>query len=265
MTATRAIAVVALLLCAGCLHSQEISHHPCEVLQADLSSKVMECYGPDLVPIKQKEVTRILIGPAGGTGLGNDSFGVETSIEAPVSKHIELDATNVFSPIFTHPGTGKGGFTDQVTTGGIVWFKEKFGLYGGSEYSYYKTSELYKGANYLRVGPVFKAFFWGAPLRINLEYIRQFRNGIDAAGIETNRINGVSASINVRLTCTGAVCWRVKESLTVAHGYNQGNPNCDGTFGPQICGPRTAWTNGAWAGSLLIEFPHRKDAELNEF
>lgn len=257
--------------------------------------------------------TRILVGPGGGSGLGNSNLGIATSVEVPFGskrcmdghksrravmtdrpsmddkmrvdlssngldplaampicpsmQRFELDASNVYSPLFSHPSAGGSGYTDQAKVGGIVWASLKIGITGSMEYSAYKTISVHKWGGYQMIGPIFRLKLLDVPTRLDLQYIREFHNGV-YGGIESNRIQGVRIGVSGRVGCTGAVCWRLSEAFVFARGLNQGNSACDGTgpANPMLAWcPRSSFIGGSVQVVLQMEWPRRRGGEDEVF
>lgn len=211
--------------------------------------------------------SRILIGASGGSGLGNSNLGIATSAEIPLAHHFEFDASNVYSPLFSHPSAGGSGYTDQSKVGGIVWATKSVGLTASTEYSMYRTISVRKWGGYSTFGPIFRLRLLDVPMRLDLQYIREFHNGV-YGGIESNRIQGARIGVSGRIGYTGPLAWRMSESFVFARGLNQGNPVCDGA-GPRDrnlspC-PRSSFIGGSVQVSIAIEFPRRKGQEEQIF
>lgn len=84
-------------------------------------------------------------------------------------------------------------------------------------------------------------------------------------GIETSQLHGGYISFDIRVGCAKNFCVRIQDQLSVGRVLEQGDPNCDGTYGPVTCGNRTAAFSGGGTIGIVLEFPRHKDTENNLF
>jgi hypothetical protein len=200
------------------------------------------------------ERTRWLLDSEVGTyaGLGfkppHTAFG--TSIERPLSQRLEAQATIRFSPdpkLITNDGD-----SFVASARGIVWASRHFGATGQASYSRLWTDEFDKTAWLPAPGVVFRLKFLGNPTRMYLDYVIPAGN-IDNHGIESSRLQGPEYYVESRLANIGPVTMRFGLKWNVYHFLEQGNPQCDGTFGGPATCPRTGHTTGVAALTLRFE------------
>lgn len=207
--------------------------------------------------------TRVLAGVSGGDSFNNYSFGVSGALEIPFAKHFELDLKDTFSPIEKHValGTGRANISNA---GGHIWLTKSFGVNGAAEYSTYNVTKVSKGAAYAFGGIIYRRILFGSPVRLSFDYIRQFNNGITKSGVESSHLQGASIKADVRMGCSGPVCFRLVEDFVMGKVFTQGNPQCDGSYGAVTC-PRGSAFGGGFTGSFYLEFPRRKSTENEAF
>lgn len=222
---------------------------------------VLMCLAPTA-----KSQTRVLVGASGGESFGNGSIGVMGAVEVPITKHFEFDLKDVFSPVESHVALGHG-TANIVGGGGIVWATKNMGFAGSAEYSTYNVTQVSKGGLYVYGGPVWRVRVLDFPGRFEVDYLRELHNGI-TNGVETSHMQGVAVSLDLRLGCAGAVCFRMKEQFAIGRVLTQGNPVCDGTDGPiaaVLSCPRRGATGGSMMVTFGVEFPRRKATENDTF
>lgn len=220
-----------------------------------------------IFPTHATAQARILVGGSGGESFNNLFIGPVIAVEIPFAKKFEFDSSFEIAPEFKR-GYGYG-YEDNVTIGGIRWISSKFGFRVSGEQSRYAVTTATKDASFFHIGPIWRGTVAQAPMRLSLEYTRQFHNGI-SNGTETSHFNGGQATLDIRTGCAGSVCGRFKLAFQVGHFLNQGNPVCDGTFGngSQVgflpC-PRSGGVSGGVIMSVSMEFPRRKGHEDDIF
>jgi hypothetical protein len=211
--------------------------------------------------------TRILTGVSVSGEYGNISVGPVISMEAPVTKHLEISALDAFYPIEQHIALGHG-WANRLKSGMIVWATPSLGVNGSVELSQYHTS-INKKAGYVFGGITYRTVGW-VPTRLTIDYVRQFANGISKDGTESAHLQGVLFNVDMRMGCTGPMCFRFAPEMQIGRVLTQSNPVCDGTFG--VTGgpnggpcPRTPSIGGGFGITLSVEFPRRRDTEDNPF
>jgi hypothetical protein len=222
-----------------------------------------------LMPVRSNAQTRVLVGVAGAQSFDNSSVGVTVGLEIPVTKHIEIDLNDIFSPFESHVALG-GGRANIAKATGRVWFN-RFGIFGGAEDSSYNVTKVAKDDVYAFGGVSYRAIVGGAPARFSLSYLQEFNNGVSPTGLETPHLQGADIGFTMRFGCLGLVCIRNSEDFVVGHVLTQGNPICDGTYGitggngPNGSCPRTGAISGGVSGSIVLEFPRRRKTEHDVF
>lgn len=210
--------------------------------------------------------TRILAGVGGGPSYDNAELGFIGQVELPIKERVELSLREAYYPLEIHTGLGSG--TANLTrVGGIVWLTKSFGVTASTEYSTYHVTKVEKGGFYTYGGPIFKTNILDVPVRVEIDYVRQVRNGITTDGIETSHLQGAALSFDGRVGCAGAVCFRLYEQFSLGRVYTQGNPICDGSFPLTTlpsC-PRSSALGSSFTTSFMIEFPRRKDSGNRTF
>jgi hypothetical protein len=229
---------------------------------------------PDTTPDSSPIVTapsggaRFLIGAQTGSSFGNLFAGILAGVELPVTRHLELDLHDTFSPVEQHVPYGNG-TANQVIGGGIVWINRSVGLNGQMEYSSYRVAGLSKAGDYVLTGITLRKTANAMPLRLSFDYLREVNNGI-SQGTESPRLQGGQFNLDMRVACHLAFCVRVQFDFKVGRVLQQSNPVCDGTYGI-TGGPgggpcyRTAASSGAFTGAVLFEFPRRRATEQLAF
>jgi hypothetical protein len=203
--------------------------------------------------------TRVLFGGVGGSEFGNDSGGIRASIEQPFGRRYEIDLSDTFSPLENHIGFGHG-TANVARVVGDFWVSLHFGISGGGEFSDYHVAQLTKGSYYALAGPIVRLKVGGMPMRFGFSYFREFHNGTNSVGVETNHVQGALFTFTSRMGCAGAVCFRIGEEIVAGHFLQQGNPICE----PTTC-PRQGATGGGAQISFAVEFPRPRGRENDLF
>jgi hypothetical protein len=240
---------------------------PVRICQADLSCITFdetprpERAQPDQSPIVSAPSggIRILAGAEGGSSFGNLFAGVRVGVEWPVTRRLEIDIRDTFSPLEEHIALGRG-WANQVEGGGIIWITRSIGGNGYVEHSSYHVS-INKSAEYASAGITLRKSFQTLPIRFGFDYLREFNNGIDATGTESAHLQAGRYNMDMRVACHLNFCIRVAFDFKVGHVLTQSNPVCDGSFGGPITCRRTGATSGAFTGSVSVEFPRRQAIE----
>ena len=215
--------------------------------------------------------TRVLAGVSGGSSFGNLYVGPSIALEVPIGKHFELDLGDDFAPVEQHVKLGSG-WANTSQAGGIVWLNKSIGLNAGVDYSHYHVS-ISKSGEFARGGMIIRKSYDGMPLRLTFDYIREFNNGIfpnNISGTESAHLQAGEFDMDMRVSCYGPACYRLKFGFEVGHVLTQSNPVCDGTFGVTgglNGGPcyRTGASSGSFTAALSFEFPRRRATEHDAF
>lgn len=208
--------------------------------------------------------TRVWIGPAGGYDFNNLSVGGNGGIAIPFGGRYELDLEDTFSPIESHVKLGHG-YANSFSAQGFGWISDHWGVNGIINPSSYSVQKVAKTSYYWFAGPAYRGNVGGFPARFTFNYLRQFRNGITADGVESDHLQGFDLGVIVRYGCANRFC--VLQSWDFDGGFvlTQGNPQCDGAHGGPITCPRQSDMGGGFSTSLTFEFPHRRGSTDEEF
>lgn len=225
---------------------------------------------PDTSPIVTAPSggVRLLVGPQAGSSFGNLFVSLVAAVEWPISRRLELDLRDNFSPLESHAPYGRG-TANKIEGGFLVWLNRSVGLNSQLERSSYRVPTLSKANDYASGGFTLRRTLGGMPSRVSFDYIREINNGI-TAGVESSRLQGGDLTLDIRPGCSGKVCYRLQFDYVVGRVLQQSNPICDGTFGTTggpnggPC-PRTATSAGAFTGSFMVEFPRRRATEKLPF
>jgi hypothetical protein len=203
---------------------------------------------------------RYLVGGSVGDSFNNTNAGVAATLEVPFTRHYEFDLTDIFSPLESKRVYGNGN-ANILRGSSIVWITNGFGLTANAELSSYKVTQISKSTVYVFGGPVWRSAIWGFPTRIELHYLREMDNGI-ISGVETQHLQGGQIKVSIRMGCFSKTCIRVTEEYALGHVLTQGNPVCDGSYGPVVpsCA-RIGKIGGSVEAMIQFEFPRRKDTE----
>ena len=230
---------------------------------------------------------RFLTGVSGGGDLGNLFLSLNASMEIPVTKRLEIDLGDGFSPVFhvngivipfeEHANLGTG--SANIASGGVlVWVSpgRSLGLSGGVDYSAYSVN-IHKGSYYAHGDLVWRKIAWGMPTRFNFGYFQQFNNGIacgtpaacalpGANGTETDHVQGGEFGLTTRMGAVGPTVIRMTFNTNVAHLLTQGNQACDGSLGVFIPSCKRGSTVGGGATmGVSFEFPRHRGDEYKAF
>jgi hypothetical protein len=111
-------------------------------------------------------------------------------------------------------------------------------------------------------GVVFRAHPLHLPSRLWLDAVIPSGSIDRKTGIEANRISGVEFTWQSRMWRAVPIGTRLGFTVGVYHGYNQGNPVCDGTDpGPVTC-QRSSWLTYTDVTSWTFEFGRHKEADF---
>jgi len=213
-----------------------------------------------LVTTTAKAQSRLLVGPNGGYVLDNAFLGGALSVEVPIQRfEVDLNGRGSFEH---HSGLGNGWSEEnQVKT--LAWITSRFGLDGTADRDAYGVPHITKSLSFVQAGAVWRGHLDERPVRLTVNYVREYKNRIDRSGTETPKLQGGQIVFDARVGCTKSYCVRLKEEFTVGHVLTQGNPVCDGTFG-LTGGPNNGPCprQGAWSGgsevTVFLELPIRR-------
>jgi hypothetical protein len=206
--------------------------------------------------------TRVLVGAAGGYVYNNGTIGILAAIEAPTGRRFETDLRDEYSPYENHTAVGIG-TANLARATEILWMTRRVGIIGNVEFTNYSVG-IKKSAYHVLPGIVLRTQWGGSPIRSEFNYVRQANNQM-VTGIESAYLQGGRAAFSVRVGCTGIVCYRLGWEFQTGKVRLQSNPMCDGSLpGPITCPRATAWSGGS-KGSFSIEFPRRRETELDVF
>jgi hypothetical protein len=195
----------------------------------------------------------------GGVEFSNSFIGLEMGAEIPFAKRFEIDTTYYVAPN-RHTSLGNG-WTSQTMVNGLFWLRPNWALTGGAEHSGYVAGKTKKTGEYMRLGISRRAVWGGTAVRFDMNYLREFDDGI-VNGIESSHLQGGVVSVKLNFGCKGVFCFREESEFEFGRVLTQGNPVCDGTYGT-TGGPNNGpcWRTPGWGGgsalSFGVEFPRR--------
>jgi hypothetical protein len=180
--------------------------------------------------------------------------------EIPLGNRIEIDAGSSFSSARKY--NASGGLEVSMEATGIFWATRWFGLTGDFGYERLRNNLYSKGGFFENPGIVFRAYPLRLPSRLWLNGIVPTGSIDKHTGIESNRETGVHFTWETLMGSLGPGNVRMSIGIGYFHGYNQGNPVCDGTYsGPVTC-PRTSWNAGNVTVGIAYAFPKTRDNEV---
>ena len=191
------------------------------------------------------------IGTYAGLGFKPPHTAFGSSIERPLSQRLEVQGSVRFSPdpkLITNDGRAL-----VASARGIVWANRYFGVTGEASYSRLWTDQFDKTAWLPAPGVVFRLNFLGNPTRMYLDYLVP-TGSIDNHGIESSRLQGPEYYVESRLASMGPMTMRFGLKWNVYHFLEQGNPQCDGTFGGSVTCHRAGHTTAVTAVTLRFEW-----------
>jgi hypothetical protein len=213
---------------------------------------------------------RVLAGVEGGSVYGNDFLSLSTGLEVPFAKRFEADTNATFTPLEHKIGLGYGtayGFR----LGGIIWVLKSVGINGSYSQSSYVVTHAAKSGSDVFGGITYRTLAWGNPVRFNFDYVRQVNNhiacntwnqaGVCLNGTEANYLQGGDFGMTVRMGSAGPANVRMVLDVQAGRVLNQGNPQCDGTFGGPITCQRTSTMGGGASLGVVFEFPRHRDTQ----
>jgi hypothetical protein len=217
--------------------------------------------------------SRFLVGGEGGKMYDNTTIALLGVGEFPIGHRFEVGIRDSFSPYSGHTALGNG-HANSARGSAILWMSKSFGLAGNIENNGYTAGSVTKNSFYTLDGVIIRRMAQGSPVRFEFDYVRQvdnqvadiqYVNGVRANGTEPDYLQGGRFDFDARLGCSGKVCYRLEFETQVGHVLTQGDPNCDGTWGPDTCGHRASAISGGALISFKLEFPRRKATENDPF
>ena len=172
------------------------------------------------------------LGPQGGAGLELQSgrFNLQDYYDVSFAPKIE---------------TGNG-LDVETQVRPFYMLTPKFGLDLDGRGSYLLTSQFSKTAAYAGGGLVYRPWL---NVTFYFEYVQQFQPKI-SNGIESYELKGGEATMDVGLKSY----LRIRYTVDVVHGYDQGNPVCDGTNGGTPTCFRTSYITPAATARVMFIF-----------
>jgi hypothetical protein len=229
--------------------------------------------------VKYPTSSQYWVGVTGGDSFNNTNLGIEVGLEKPFSKRFAISLTERFLPLETKRalGTGDANIVRGTT---YVWLTPKFGFAANAELSSYSISQVNKATIYVFGGPVWRHTIFGAPARLELDYVGQVDNhyinqflvnhNLQTGGIEPGQMQGARFALNLRAGCFSNFCVNINEEYSLGRVLTQGNPICDGTIGNgsqagiASC-PRGSGISGSVAASVRFVFPRPRGHENDLF
>lgn len=202
-----------------------------------------------------RPIAEVQLGSTQGLGFKFPHLALGARIERPIASRFEADAEAIYSP------DREFGFSSghQITAeaNGIYWAKPGIGLFGGYEHDWLVTPRFRKSVSIPAPGVVFRGgreFPW----RLYLRWLVPADQYDPKTGIEPSRLTGPDVLYEFQLY----EHLRFGLLLGIYHGYEQGNPACDGNAAnPQhlpVC-PRTGYTSGQ--ASLIFRFTRKQSLD----
>jgi hypothetical protein len=191
------------------------------------------------------------------SGLGykfpHTAFGVRT--EQSITRKLEIDAEPIYSPDQKYGFNSGHQITAEVEA--IYWVTDRIGISGGYEHDWLTTPQYKKSVGIPSSGIVFRGN-GGFPWRFYISWLVPSGRYDPKTGIEPNRLTGPDFYYETQLY----EHLRFGARIGIYHGYEQGNPACDGNApnpqGLPPC-PRTGYTTGQ--SSLIFRFTRKQSAE----
>lgn len=193
----------------------------------------------------------LLVGASGGESFGNLSLGPTVEVKLPI-RRFELDLRDTFDPLESHIALGHG-WDNVATIEPILWLKPNFGLDGRVDWSEYHVTQVSKHSPHFYAGIATRGEWLGAPVRVMLDYFREFDNGVYGHGIETSHLQGGSMYLEAQIGCSKHACYYTTLEMAIGGLLEQGNPQCDGSFGRATC-PRPRNVSGSGIMGFLVSF-----------
>lgn len=182
----------------------------------------------------------------------------------------ELDSFGAYA--VAHKAVIDSGQELVISETPIFWAAHHFGVTGQIRYTHLWTSKYSKGtylptlgipASYLpslasftyAPGVVFRATLAGIPSRLWVDYVIPTGTINAATGIESNRLSGLEGTWEASMWNMGPFTLRLTINPAYYHGYSQGDPVCDGTYGGPVTCPRASWNTYAVALGAKFVFP----------
>ena len=181
-----------------------------------------------------------------GLGFSFPVVAMVAGVEQPIGSRWELDGFGGYA-IARKAAVHSG---HELSAGGtvILWVTPWLGVTAGDSYTQLWTSDYSKGGWRYGPGLVFRAYPLRLPSRLWLSGVVP-SGKIDANGIESNRLSGGAFTWETLFGSAGPFSIRLALSVGVYHGYDQGNPQCDGTWGGPVTCPRRAGLLAMWASA----------------
>ena len=200
-------------------------------------------------------ISEFQFGSTEGLGFQFPHLALGARIEKPVTPRFEIDAETIYSPDHK-TGLGAG---HQVTAeaDGIYWTTHRMGVSGGYEHNWLVTSEYRKSVTIPAAGIVLRGND-GLPWRLYINWLIPSGQYDPETGIEPSRLTGPDFLYEFQLY----EHLRFGLLLGIYHGYEQGNPVCDGTApNPQHLPPcpRTGYTTGQ--ASLIFRVTRKQSLD----
>jgi hypothetical protein len=191
------------------------------------------------VPLQAQQPDKYVIQAGGFSGFGysfGPEFGFETRqdfdrFETDVSVNLSLAPKEVSVDSQTLDLDGQE----------IVWLNDNFGLVGGVDYGILwaegptPSGNFVKGGFRPEVGGTFYSKSYGQLWQA--VYFQDVGPKIDSkTGIESSQLKGAEIDVELDIFKVRKITNAVQFQFVIAHGYEQGDPVCDGTYGLKQAG-----------------------------
>lgn len=201
------------------------------------------------------QAQQVLIGGTTGEDYNNAYYGLASRLEVPIGSRFEIDG-NASIGKESKSGYGTGYFYDFSPTGYVFPFREWGGNISIGKTSYFLNS-ISKQEYYSQCGITYRKDSPNIPIWWDLDYVWEIKNGISPDGTETNHLKGIENVFDFNIGCSKKLCYRFDISSEAGKFLNQGNPQCDGSYGIDTC-PRSSSFGGGIGATFYLEFPKRK-------
>jgi hypothetical protein len=199
----------------------------------------------------QRSVTTGTVETDGGLGYTFPVVDLTQSVEFPM-KGFELDPAVTYS--VAHKIGINNGYELSGNLAGDIWLTNSFGLADNVSYTRLKNSNYQKNSFLIEPGVAFR----NERLQSKFTFYGLIPNGTIQNGIESNRVSGLQFNWQMLMGSAGPFTIRANLLTGYYHGYSQGNPECDGTYGGPITCPRESWNTGNVEVGISFVFPKQK-------
>ena len=200
-------------------------------------------------------MSEVQFGSTSGLGYKFPHLAFGVRIEQSIMRKFEIDAESIYSP------DQKYGFNSghQITAeaDAIYWAFDRIGISGGNEHNWLVTPRYKKSVPIPSVGIVLRGNS-DFPWRFYLSWLVPAGRYDPKTGIEPSRLTGPDFYYETQLYDH----FRLGVRIGIYHGYEQGNPACDGNApNPQHLPPcpRKGYVTGQ--SVFILRFTRKQSTE----